>query len=169
MASGIVHDKFHRFMILPTSVGVWAISDLLLNKNLQYSIKIAVVFYVAQQFNRLCTPDSDDNKKTFQDFLTSVLDPYFSVFWYVVFYPYGILIPHRSFVSHSPIFGALFRLIYLCVIFSPIIAIFSLHKLLPFYLDYVFVFVLGYILADIYHILLDYTPLRWAAEVLFAD
>lgn len=82
------------------------------------------------------------------------------ILWKIYWYPYGLL-PHRTWISHGFIVGGLIRLIYL---FGPISAI--LYYLYPNYIPildilhngYVWLFILGFLVADTGHLVLDYLP-----------
>lgn len=164
MANGLVHDTLHRYFIFPSSFILGGIFYVV-TKDLWYSTEIFIMFYLAQQFNRLCTPDSDDNGKTYQDFLTNMLDPYFSKVWYIIFWIYGKTIPHRHWLSHGLIIGAIIRLFYLFIILFPVIMYFNLIKYFYYYYDYTLIFICGYIAGDIYHLSLDYIiPFRRLVE-----
>lgn len=163
MANGLIHDTFHKYNMLPISI-LSGIGTYYFTGDLTYSAEIGIFIYLGQQLNRLMTPDSDQNGKTYQDYLSDVIDPYFSKFWYYLWYPYAVIIKHRHWTSHGIIIGAIIRLIYLFIAFSPIIAALNLHNIWIYYWDYSLAFIIGFILGDIYHILLDYTFLRPVAE-----
>lgn len=73
--------------------------------------------------------------------------------WQVFWWPYSRIVPHRSFWSHSYIFGTLIRLCYLLL---PILAIMWLVKIpLPSPTWEMFWFVAGLSISDGLHITMD--------------
>jgi uncharacterized metal-binding protein len=111
------------------------------------------------------TPDSDQDIFTYQDWITKNIDYYFSILWYAIWWAYSKAIPHRSWLSHSPIIGTFLRIFYLFVLFSPIIYIYKLHNYIFYYWDYSLTIFLGMCLSDLNHLALDYImPLRRLAE-----
>lgn len=168
MAAGRIHDSFNRTLNLPTSISA-GILTYYFSRDLGYSFQIGAVTYVGLQIGRYLTPDQDQNNANFCDFLAELFDPWLGKILYWIFWPYGLLFNHRSVWTHGIVIGALIRLAYSFLVFSPIIALLELHKYMLEYWDFTLCFVLSIIISDIFHILLDYTPLRQVAENIWRN
>lgn len=62
------------------------------------------------------TPDLDQSEihaVTPQEMVGRYLGSYTEYIWRFIWYPYGMLIKHRSWISHFPIIGTILRLAYL--------------------------------------------------------
>lgn len=80
--------------------------------------------------------------------------------WYGVWYPYGKLISHRSWVSHAPIISTVIRVLYLLLILSPVIYYYrDLLYLVP--PREAFTMFMGLAIADLLHITLDHLTTAW--------
>lgn len=152
MSSGSNHDRLHRFLMMPAGISAGIITFIWSN-DLVYGFELGSILYLGMQFNRLATPDSDQNNETYQDYLARTIDPYFGYFWYVFMWLYGEIIPHRSIFSHGFILGGLLRLFYMFLLLSPIIFYFGLQDY--FLNDYFVLFVIGYVAGDSVHLLMD--------------
>ena len=76
-------------------------------------------------------PDHDTNYGTYSlRLIYDRLGALPALMWTMIWRPYGLLVRHRSVISHSLIFGTVLRLLYLGVIFgalaSPLLALFLL-------------------------------------------
>lgn len=71
--------------------------------------------------------------------------------WRAFWYPYSKLVPHRSHISHSIIFGTAFRVMYL---FIPVLAV---NLFIPFGLPSWFgMWFVGLCISDAVHIFMDW-------------
>lgn len=107
MASGKQHAAASKW------VGKWgAVAAFLI----AYDITYAAAFYYGAKAGIYLTPDLDVNRRTYIEykltrhrlFVVRVLGWLFTAYWY----PYGLLVPHRHWVSHKPIIGTAIRLMY---------------------------------------------------------
>ena len=168
MAAGRIHDSFNRTLNLPTSV-ITGTLTYFFSRDIGYSFQLAGIMYAGLQMGRYLTPDQDQNNPNYCDFLAELFDPWFAKIFYWLFWPYGLLFPHRSIWTHGLVIGALIRLIYVFILFSPIIALLKLHIIFIQYWDLTLCFICSIIISDLFHILLDYTPLRRLAENIWRN
>lgn len=80
--------------------------------------------------------------------------------WVLMWLPYGILIPHRSPLSHLPVLGTAIRLVYFGVFVFLISSIWGGHWWLYDYLfiiykTYTIVFIIALMIADFVHFFAD--------------
>jgi uncharacterized metal-binding protein len=85
----------------------------------------------------------------------------FRFYWY----PYHKILAHRSFLSHAPVVGTLFRIVYLFSV--PVLLLLfigtaarnsvrdALLAWVPQYIPYILMFILGMIISDALHLVLD--------------
>lgn len=79
--------------------------------------------------------------------------------WRILWWPYGKAIPHRSYVSHTPVISTLFRLLYLHIALQ-LLTVGRFHFLSTNI--YLWWWIIGLILADFTHWALDvFRPLRF--------
>lgn len=152
MSSGANHDKLHRYLMLPVAFTTGIITVIWSNDTL-YGLELGLMVYLGIQFNRLATPDSDQNDVTYQDYLARTIDPYFGYFWYAFMWLYGQVIPHRNIISHGLFIGAILRLFYMFLLLSPVIFYLELTGYLL--TDYFILFVIGFVIGDTIHLLMD--------------
>ena len=82
--------------------------------------------------------------------------------WWFMWWPYSRLIGHRSPISHWPIVGTIFRIMYIFIFWSIV------SKLLAIDLETTYPVVYGMLIglsvSDTIHIIMDYTStaLKWA-------
>lgn len=128
----------------------------------------AIAFCIGGLAGLLVNPDLDvDNGSISQRVVRKSTGCLPGLIWSTLWYPYAILIPHRSPLSHWPILGTILRLVYLVLIFH--LVLFGLHFTiglapitthtgalsLPVWALPAF---LGLALSDALHYLFDYLP-----------
>lgn len=88
--------------------------------------------------------------------------PFFGRVWWWLWKPYArwVVPRHQSAWSHLPVLGTLGRLAYLLFPFTPFIAAFSLSKSWGWW-PYVLAAVWGLMLADLFHWIMDDSPVDW--------
>lgn len=95
------------------------------------------------------TPDLDlQNKRTREENFFYRINPVLGMIWQAYWYPYGLLIPHRHFLSHGVPIGTIIRMAYL---FAPYWAYYG-----PFVLENWMVYaLLAWCLQDLTHLAQD--------------
>jgi uncharacterized metal-binding protein len=166
LSNGKVHDALTKDIQIPISViggsiALYATHDIL------KSGAVFITLLIGTELQRIMTPDLDiiANKKykygyypLYMIYQTLGYIPY--ILWKIYWYPYGLL-PHRTWISHGFIIGGLFRLVYL---FGPsLVLLYILYPNLIPILDilhsiYLILFIIGFLLADTGHLVLDYIP-----------
>ncbi len=63
----------------------------------------------------LLTPDLDVIGTRADRIVRDELGLFLAIIWGLLWYPYSRLIPHRHWISHSPIIGTMIRLIYMAI------------------------------------------------------
>jgi len=112
------------------------------------------------------TPDLDIDAGSMSEEEVRRISPLGENFWWVYWYPYRRLIPHRSPLSHFPLVGTLGRLLYLSIPYLIILAVtfilnqaaFALLTIAGLWLvffPYFQIAVLGLASADLLHFLMD--------------
>lgn len=112
------------------------------------------------------TPDLDIDAGSMSEEEVRRISPFGENIWWMYWYPYRILIPHRSPLSHFPIVGTLGRLFYLSIPYLIVLAIIfvvnqSVFGLLAFaglwllFFSYFQIFVLGLASSDLLHFFMD--------------
>lgn len=169
MASGIVHDKFTRFLSFPTTLGYVGLVHLFYEP--KQTLLLGLSYYLGIQMQRWMTPDTDVDKGFYGFFLVDMFDPIIGKIWKILWWPFAKLVSHRSWLSHAPIVGTLMKAAYILVMISPII-------LTVFYLDirpqieyiYIISIFIGMLIGDLGHLLLDYSMFaRKLAERIFSE
>lgn len=169
MSTGISHDKGVRLLNLPSAFLFGVIITLLVDK-LAGSFAFAF-FYSGGYLGRCISPDVDIDHATYQDFFVEFVEPYAHKIWYFMWLPYRKLVPHRHWISHTPVISSLIRVFYLifpCFLISFFIPEFKIFlNLLVEYWDFSFYFLVGLMWADIIHITMDFIlPIRKIIEYI---
>ena len=159
MASGRAHDLATKQITIPTTVIMGLVLIPIIG--IGWGIVGAGLTFVGLMLQRLMTPDADQEQETHAEFLAYKLNQFFGVAWVLFWLPYAKLIPHRHFLSHSPVLSTLIRVVYLFIPIylgnligiKPLIYVWTY---LIFYWDLTLYFVIGIIIGDLGHLLLDY-------------
>ncbi len=112
------------------------------------------------------TPDLDIDAGSMSEEEVRRISPLGENIWWVYWFPYRWLIPHRSFLSHFPIIGTFGRLLYLSIPYLTILGITyvaapGVFGLLGFaglwllFFSYFQMFVLGLASSDLLHFFMD--------------
>lgn len=160
MASGKTHDELNKIIITPMTclfgISIYSIMG-------EYTWIGLISFYLGGQMGRLLTPDSDQDIKTYGEWLFGLFDPYLGKVFEWWFLPYAKIIPHRSIWSHYPVISPLIRLLYLLFpfwILSWIIKpINNIFQLLYYNWDLVIYWFIGFFIVDLAHLFLDFNYL----------
>ena len=102
-------------------------------------------------------PDWDINHPTFPN---SVVKKHFgrpiALIYRAVQYPYAMLIPHRSWISHFPIVSTLIRMCYVSIPLIPLAFLIERDIILVLTMNYAFmVLLIAWFITDMNHILMD--------------
>lgn len=127
MSDGRLHKKL-AFIGLWTVVVPTSIAIFLLTKNLLYSF----FFFVGGFLSIYITPDRDHLAMTHEKYHDIRVFGIFGSLWLSEWYPYAIVFPHRSKLSHS-IVGSVIRFVYFVVVvtFNVFITYFVVAMLFP--------------------------------------
>lgn len=115
MASGLIHSKVTKTLIIPsTAIGYLLTDDFYLGLLVGFGCWLGLFI----------EPDLDISLKTDSE---SRLDfiPIFGKLWFWLWKPYGNYLNHRSYVSHLPILSTLVRYIYLTIFLVPLLSLMS--------------------------------------------
>lgn len=105
----------------------------------------------------LVHPDWDINHRTYPNRMVknkfgSIIA---SIYWYVQ-YPYAMLIPHRSWVSHTPIVSTIIRMAYVGVWLIPLALLLGTDIIMFMLMTpFTFISMVGWFTTDLNHILMD--------------
>jgi uncharacterized metal-binding protein len=168
MASGAVHAEDSKNLAYVGGLTSMVISYLTVTQNPIEAMLLGIAFLGGSLSGILLSPDLDIDGKTYAE-----QDPLFGSLWYIIWWPYGKLISHRSFFSHFPIIGTFGRQLYLVlllwaiktVVFPEVIVEFD-YTLLQNYTGFVVSFYTGLIMADFVHYLRDSGPYKMTKKQL---
>jgi uncharacterized metal-binding protein len=150
MSSG----KFHRTFNTVASVPITGALIFGLGTPVPLALSFAAGYTIATYF---INPDLDLYSDGYQSW------GIFRFYWY----PYQKILAHRSFLSHAPIVGTLFRIAYLLTL--PVLVLLlvgtaarnsvreALLAWIPQFLPYILMFILGMVISDALHLVLDVT------------
>ncbi len=144
MANGKTHSIISTVVAIPATV-----------LTLGLGVDIALVVGGGCLTGILLTPDLDLNRT--MPWGSNQLKrwvPWLFVAWSIFWLPYRKLVPHRSWISHSFISSTVIRVLYLSILFLPLI-----HPFIPRILSspYFWAFLGGLAVSDGFHIAVD----RW--------
>lgn len=151
MPQGIVHRV--------TTIGAAAIGGTVLYKTGAMPLDQAITFASGCATGVLLTPDLDlVAGSDGQNMARRAFGWPLSALWRLYWIPYSLILPHRSFLSHGPVIGTLGRLIYVSI--PAALIYFGLVKLsfipqiqIPW--NYVWIAVVGLMVADLLHFIMD--------------
>ena len=108
-------------------------------------------------------PDLDLTTPTGSNIRVMTANPFLGRLWNLFWYPYGRLIPHRHFLSHGPIIGTIGRVMYLLAVPAALALISGYGaQFTAVFTGIFFVYwVVGLIISDVGHFLLDGCPVRF--------
>ena len=106
MSSGRVHGQVTKTISPIVFIAIFAYTNNLI---------LAVFGIVGCLLGLLIEPDLDIDHKTMSERRMSDASPLYGRIWYVVWLPYALILPHRSFLSHWPILSTTIRYLYTCV------------------------------------------------------
>jgi uncharacterized metal-binding protein len=120
--------------------------------------KIALAFSLGAASGVFLTPDLDIELQIASKIAISrTFGKVIGKLWYIFWWPYGKLLPHRSWISHFPVISTLIRLIYL--FFLPIFIILSTNTTqFGEILDFLYNIrhaIYGLVAADTLHFIMD--------------
>jgi len=136
----------------------------------RYSIQETLLSALALSAGTLAglflTPDLDIDAGSMSEEEVRKISPFGENIWWIYWYPYRILIPHRSFLSHFPIIGTLGRLFYLSipylvvtgityVVAPDVFGLLAFAGLWLIFFPYFQMFVLGLASSDLLHFFMD--------------
>jgi len=165
LSSGKHHDQALRISILPSAIIFGIIITIFIDKIA--GLYAAIFFYLGEQYSRMCSPDSDIDKSTYQDFYASFFEFYLGFIWKIIWIPYRLIVSHRSWVSHTSLFGTLIRFTYIFGLpyFLALIAFPGIFKIINDNWDLFLYFFIGTAWGDQIHLILDFIlPLRYLIE-----
>lgn len=147
MPSGKVHWKFYqRFRVL-----AWACSIALIPIDWRMGLGFWVGYMIIARY---IDPDLDHRNMTQTEYRAMRELGFVGSLLVAYFMPYGYLLPHRSFMSHSPLISTVIRFIYLFWWLFLLIYWVDLTVLINNMMLFVGMY-LGLSLADLIHIVLD--------------
>lgn len=150
MASGKAHAKASLIAAIPAGLAVGlGLSSIL------YGIGAAL----GSILGIALTPDLDQEMTTYFEWKLMKKAGPLAFVWMLIWSPYSLLIPHRSFWSHFPIVGTAIRLLYLSI---PIIifciwkdCILDLSRIPQVYWNLAWGVLIGLLVSDIIHWIMD--------------
>jgi len=148
MPNGYVHNRFTIIL------GVLTIPASLLFVDPQ----TAMWYGAGVALGIIMTPDLDQaeiHSVTPQQMVGNALGEFAENIYRVIWFPYGLFISHRSWVSHFPVVGTAIRLLYLYVLYW--CACWTL-RIEPIPLQVPIPLVVGLVIADTQHFILDQLP-----------
>jgi len=148
MSSGKVHDYFTNQLKYPVSLFLGIILYPLVG--LIGSIMAIIFCWLGCNYQRIATPDLDINNGFYGFFLLRKKFPILALIWEYYWKIYALIIPHRSKLSHFPVISSLIRFIYILPLLFPLWWTFNIVW------DWWLYFLIGIILMDLGHIILDY-------------
>lgn len=148
MPSGSVHNTATITIgIITTPIMVW-----------KFGLDFGVAYGAGVALGTLLTPDLDQSERVMikpQHIVVDIFGHTVGKAWHLYWYPYGALMPHRSFFSHFPIVGTSIRVLYLLMTFWGICWILGFGIIVPPIPYEVFI---GLCVADAGHYILDILP-----------
>lgn len=159
MASGRAHDTLTIDLLFPTTICMGVILIPIIG--IGWGIFGSFLTFLGLMLQRLMTPDLDQEQETYSEYLAYKLNKFFGVFWVFYWLIYAKLIPHRHFLSHSPVLSTIIRFTYFCIpiylgYLIGIKPLIYLWTYMIFYWDLTLYFLLGLVIGDLGHLLLDY-------------
>ena len=154
MASGEKHARATVVMVLPTALTTFYFTN---------DISMGMVAGIGCLAGLFIEPDLDVNGLTRSEWSLLRTAWPIGLLWFVLWYPYGFIVPHRSAFSHRPIIGTFGRLIYLFTIVLIALVLFEQTSLLTWLWSRVsslhtLAFIGGLALSDLFHWLMDGCP-----------
>ena len=150
MPCGKTHAKF-SLMLAP----VVAVATLAITRDPMYAVASGLGCLAGIPL----TPDLDQEGISSSEYWIIKWTLGLGFLWTMIWFPYALLCPHRSFISHFPIISTFLRLLYLSVLAALICYFCSLR--IPAF-DYLIAIwaVFGLVVSDSVH---------WALDVKFGD
>lgn len=134
MPSGKIHDKITLATCLPIGIMAWYFYDL----------EISLVVFNSYLFSGLMfNGDLDLDSDVYKRW-----GPLRILWW-----PYKKTVPHRSVISHGPVVGTAMRLIWLALLFSPLIYYIDIKTM---NIEYIIACVIGLEMGAMSHTVADY-------------
>jgi uncharacterized metal-binding protein len=147
MPSGLVHTR--------TSIVLSAVVPILLDVPLPDRI----AFAVGSLLGIIISPDLDVDIGFYGLYVIRRYAGRFPAWlWRIYWLPYSKLVPHRAFFSHFPLFSTAGRILYLCVPFLCLLALFgaNLGIVFSFLVDIRWLLA-GLVVSDAVHAVMDVT------------
>ncbi|MDH5183461.1 MAG: metal-binding protein [Gammaproteobacteria bacterium] len=155
MASGRTHALITATLAMPTAATV----GLLLS---QGDVKLALIAGMGGLSGLLLHPDQDLDHLDFYEHRIIKWSWGLLAFWVGWWIPYGRLIPHRHWLSHTPFIGTIGRVMYLVVylVIHYLVLTEGLHIRIEIQIELISIiyWVIGLSIADIGHWLADGMP-----------
>lgn len=166
MADGRTHELATKTLAVCLFVGQMGNGVLLHGYPVRDTIFSALALSAGTLAGLFLTPDLDIDAGSMSEEEVRRISPFGENIWWVYWYPYRILIPHRSFLSHFPIIGTLGRLLYLSIpyliitgityfIAPGVFGLLALAGLWLIFFPYFQMFVLGLAGSDLLHFFMD--------------
>ena len=146
-AAEATNGKLHEYPLVPTLIYCSALS-------------------VGALLGLILTPDLDVNAGSISENKVREVSPFGENLWWIYWFPYRQILPHRSPFSHWPVIGTIVRLFYIAIPYFILLAV--VNFIYPPYLaglaqagfwlmtlPYFHVAVLGLMGADMLHYLMD--------------
>jgi uncharacterized metal-binding protein len=122
MADGRTHALATKSLAVLLFAGQMG-SGLLHGYSMQETVFSALALLVGTLGGLFLTPDLDIDAGSMSEEEVRKISPFGENIWWIYWFPYRWLIPHRSPLSHWPIIGTLGRLLYLSIPYLTILAI----------------------------------------------
>jgi len=90
-----------------------AVSGTIQGEALPFTLLFGSALSLGALVGLILTPDLDVDAGSFSEDEVRELSPFGENFWWIYWFPYRRLVPHRSPLSHWPVIGTLGRLLYL--------------------------------------------------------
>ena len=153
MSSGVAHARATAVLTPITAVTVAYYTE---------SLFLASLAAAGCACGIILSPDLDLEQTTRSERVLLNKSPLLGKLFKIYWYPYGVFIPHRSAISHFPVVGTLSRVAYLLII--PALLAYQ-HDKVPQLIEWVMsditlFLVLGLIVSDTAHTLMDILPKR---------
>lgn len=120
MANGITHGRITIVLAPVTAVSTYLITQ---------SSSLAAIATVGTIAGLVLEPDLDIDQITMSERRVYNLWSPLGTLWRWCWLPYAYSIPHRSILSHLPILGTAIRLLYLWLVVTAVVTIFSMPGL----------------------------------------
>lgn len=166
MADGRTHTIATRTLAVFLFAGQMGNAILFHGYSNQEAILSALALSLGALGNLFLTPDLDIDAGSMSEEEVRKISPLGENIWWIYWFPYRRLIPHRSPLSHWPIIGTFGRLLYLSILYLTVLAITFIVNQSAFgwlafaglwllFFPYFQIAVLGLASADLLHFFMD--------------